>query len=54
MLSLHLYQVHCDHLIEAKVGGKEDLARAIDLNKEVYDFLASCSVRGTIDLSFTS
>lgn len=33
--------VHCDHLIEAQIGGKEDLARAKDLNKEVYDFLAS-------------
>ena len=33
--------VHCDHLIEAQVGGKEDLARAKDLNKEVYNFLAT-------------
>lgn len=33
--------VHCDHLIEAEVGGKEDLQRANDQNKEVYDFLAS-------------
>ncbi|XP_037712320.1 probable aconitate hydratase, mitochondrial [Drosophila subpulchrella] len=33
--------VHCDHLIEAQVGGAKDLARAKDLNKEVYDFLAS-------------
>ncbi len=35
--------VHCDHLIQAKVGAKEDLATAIDVNKEVYDFLASIS-----------
>lgn len=33
--------VHCDHLIEAQIGGKEDLVRAKDLNKEVYKFLAS-------------
>ncbi len=33
--------VHCDHLIQAQVGGEKDLARAISINKEVYDFLAS-------------
>jgi len=33
--------IHCDHLIEAQVGGSKDLARAKDLNKEVYDFLSS-------------
>lgn len=35
--------VHCDHLIQAKVGAKEDLATALQVNKEVYDFLASVS-----------
>ncbi len=35
--------VHCDHLIQAKVGAVEDLATAVDVNKEVYDFLASIS-----------
>src|SRR5438094_1739073 len=35
--------VHCDHLIQAKVGASEDLATALDTNKEVYDFLASIS-----------
>ncbi|MEL6803790.1 MAG: aconitase family protein, partial [Bacteroidota bacterium] len=35
--------VHCDHLIQAKVGAKEDLDTAINTNKEVYDFLASVS-----------
>src|SRR5256714_11863970 len=35
--------VHCDHLIQAKVGAKEDLSTAIDTNKEVYDFLSSIS-----------
>ncbi len=35
--------VHCDHLIQAKVGAVQDLATAVDVNKEVYDFLASIS-----------
>src|SRR3982751_733097 len=35
--------VHCDHLIQAKVGAREDLANALQINKEVYDFLASVS-----------
>lgn len=36
--------VHCDHLIEAQMGGDKDLARAQDINKEVYDFLStSCA-----------
>lgn len=35
--------VHCDHLIQAKIGAEADLAIANDQNKEVYDFLASVS-----------
>lgn len=35
--------VHCDHLIQAKTGAAEDLAAAIDVNKEVYNFLSSIS-----------
>src|SRR5256714_12067518 len=35
--------VHCDHLIQAKVGADADLATANDKNKEVYDFLSSVS-----------
>lgn len=35
--------VHCDHLIQAKVGAVQDLVTAMDTNKEVYDFLASIS-----------
>lgn len=35
--------VHCDHLIQARVGADSDLAEAIDENKEVYDFLESIS-----------
>ncbi|CAG7991538.1 unnamed protein product [Penicillium salamii] len=40
--------VHCDHLIEAQVGGEKDLARANDINKEVYDFLASATAKYNI------
>lgn len=40
--------VHCDHLIQAQVGGAKDLARAIDLNKEVYDFLATATAKYNI------
>src|SRR6201995_1166214 len=35
--------VHCDHLIQAKTGATADLATALDVNKEVYDFLSSIS-----------
>ena len=35
--------VHCDHLIQAKVGADADLKTAKDANKEVFDFLASVS-----------
>jgi aconitate hydratase len=35
--------VHCDHLIQAKVGADVDLQTAKDVNLEVYDFLASVS-----------
>lgn len=35
--------VHCDHLIQAKVGADSDLETANTQNKEVYDFLASVS-----------
>lgn len=33
--------VHCDHLIQAKVGASQDLEAASNTNKEVYDFLSS-------------
>lgn len=35
--------VHCDHLIQAKVGAVKDLEAAIETNREVYDFLSSIS-----------
>jgi len=37
--------VHCDHLIQARVDGKTDLAVAEDENAEVYDFLRTVSAR---------
>ena len=37
--------VHCDHLIQAKVGASIDLGVAIDTNAEVYDFLRTVSAR---------
>ena len=37
--------IHCDHLIEAQTGATEDLKRAIDTNKEVYDFLATAAAK---------
>ena len=35
--------VHCDHLIQAKVGADKDLARANETSNEVFDFLESVS-----------
>ncbi len=35
--------VHCDHLIQAKVDAKTDLARAKQQSNEVFDFLSSVS-----------
>ena len=37
--------VHCDHLICARDGVEKDLPRAIEANKEVYDFLQSAAGR---------
>lgn len=37
--------VHCDHLILAQSGVKEDLANALSHNKEVYDFLETVSAK---------
>src|SRR3989441_3447568 len=35
--------IHCDHLIRAESGSQKDLLRAIDENREVYNFLASAA-----------
>lgn len=37
--------IHCDHLIEAQLGGDQDLKRAKDVNEEVYNFLATASAK---------
>ncbi|XP_017794739.1 PREDICTED: aconitate hydratase, mitochondrial-like [Habropoda laboriosa] len=37
--------IHCDHLIEAQVGGVQDLKRAKDINKEVYNFLKTAGAK---------
>lgn len=35
--------VHCDHLIMAQAGAREDTAHALDTNSEVYNFLEKVS-----------
>ena len=35
--------VHCDHLIQASIGAKQDLETAKNINSEVYTFLSSVS-----------
>jgi aconitate hydratase len=35
--------VHCDHLIQAHVGAAADMAAALDVNSEVYEFLRTVS-----------
>lgn len=37
--------IHCDHLIEAQLGGEADLKRAKDLNAEVYNFLSTAGAK---------
>uniref|UniRef100_A0A8C2WWJ9 Aconitate hydratase, mitochondrial n=1 Tax=Cyclopterus lumpus TaxID=8103 RepID=A0A8C2WWJ9_CYCLU len=37
--------IHCDHLIEAQIGGPEDLQRAKEVNEEVYNFLATAAAK---------
>ncbi len=37
--------IHCDHLIQARVGAAEDTRNAIETNREVYDFLKSAAAR---------
>lgn len=37
--------IHCDHLIQAQVGGEKDLERAKNLNKEVYEFLSTAGAK---------
>ncbi len=35
--------VHCDHLIQARVGSKQDLQESLNKNNEVFNFLSSIS-----------
>jgi aconitate hydratase len=37
--------IHCDHLIQARVGVAEDMKTALQANQEVYDFLRSAAAR---------
>ncbi len=37
--------VHCDHLIQAYAGADRDLATALDVNSEVYEFLRTVSAK---------
>ncbi|XP_014910897.1 aconitate hydratase, mitochondrial [Poecilia latipinna] len=37
--------IHCDHLIEAQIGGAQDLQRAKEVNQEVYNFLATSAAK---------
>merc|ERR1712088_396426 len=37
--------IHCDHLIQAQIEGGKDLERAKDINKEVYNFLATSGAK---------
>jgi aconitate hydratase len=37
--------IHCDHLIQARVGAAADMKVAVDANREVYEFLRSASAR---------
>src|SRR5438034_6430732 len=37
--------VHCDHLIQARVGAEIDLKAAVDANSEVYAFLRTVSAK---------
>src|SRR5215216_4633355 len=40
--------VHCDHLIQARVGAEIDLKNALDANSEVYEFLRTVSAKYSI------
>jgi aconitate hydratase len=37
--------VHCDHLIQARVGADEDMQQALSENAEVYNFLRTASAK---------
>ncbi len=37
--------IHCDHLIQARIGAAEDTLNAVQTNKEVYEFLKTAAQR---------
>ena len=37
--------VHCDHLIQARIGADADMEVALDTNREVYEFLRTVSAK---------
>ncbi len=37
--------IHCDHLVQARNEGTQDLRESLDENREVYDFLRSAAAR---------
>jgi aconitate hydratase len=37
--------IHCDHLLLARKGAEADKAHALDVNREVYEFLSSAGAR---------
>ena len=37
--------IHCDHLIQARTNGADDLRASIDESKEVYDFLRTAAAK---------
>ena len=37
--------VHCDHLIQARIGAAADMEVALDTNREVYEFLRTVSAK---------
>ncbi|GAB4320154.1 MAG: aconitate hydratase [Candidatus Sumerlaeia bacterium] len=41
--------IHCDHLIRALSGAAADLQRAVEENREVYEFLSSAAQKYGID-----
>jgi aconitate hydratase len=41
--------IHCDHLIQARDGAREDLTRGLAENQEVFAFLASAAKKYGID-----
>jgi homoaconitase/3-isopropylmalate dehydratase large subunit len=41
--------IHCDHLIQAQTGASSDLARSIESNKEVFDYLQSAATKYGIE-----